>query len=99
MFPRVTRVKYLHDYVLELTFSDGTRGCVDWRQRLDQADPDGIFAPLRDPDYFAQVELWPEAGTIRWPNGADICPDVLHSAATGAPLPDFKQHGTAQADT
>ena len=86
MFPRVTGVKYLHDYVLELTFSDGSRGQVDLRERIEKANPAGVFAPLRDPAYFAQVELWAEAGTIRWPNGADLCPDVLYSEVTGTPL-------------
>ena len=91
MFPRVTSVKYLHDYILELAFSDGSSGQVDWRERLEKVNPAGVFGPLRDPPYFAQVELWAEAGTIRWPNGADICPDVLYSEATGAPLPEFSE--------
>jgi hypothetical protein len=91
MFPRVTDVKYLHDYVLELAFSDGSSSQVDLRERIEKANPAGVFAPLRDPVYFAQVELWAEAGTIRWPNGADLCPDVLYSEATGTPLPDFSQ--------
>jgi hypothetical protein len=34
--------------------------------------------PLRDPDYFAQVQVDPEAGTIVWPNGVDLDPLVLH---------------------
>lgn len=89
MFSRVTSVKYLHDFVLELTFSNGSKGQVDLREWIEKANPAGVFAPLRDPAYFAQVELWAEAGTIRWPNGADLCPDVLYSEATGTPLPDF----------
>lgn len=63
MFPRVTSVKYLHDFVLELTFSDGSRGQVNLRERIEKANPAGVFAPLRDPAYFAQIELWAEAGT------------------------------------
>lgn len=97
MFPRVTNVKYLHDYMLELTFSDGSSGCMDWRERLERANPAGVFGPLRDLAYFAQVELWAEAGTIRWPNGADICPDVLYSEATGTPLPYFEGSESVQA--
>jgi hypothetical protein len=97
MSPRVTNVRHLHDYVLELTFSDGSSGRVDWRERLEKANPAGVFGPLRDPAYFAQVELWIEAGTIRWPNGADICPDVLYSEATGAPLPEFSKPESTRA--
>jgi hypothetical protein len=96
MFPRVTSVRHLRDYVLELTFSDGSSGQVDWRERLEKANPAGVFGPLRDPSYFAQVELWIEAGTIRWPNGADICPDVLYSEATGKPIPEVGESEPAQ---
>jgi hypothetical protein len=32
----------------------------------------------RDPDLFRQVAVDPELGTIVWPNGADMDPDVLH---------------------
>ncbi len=34
-----------------------------------------IFEPLHDPTYFAKLEV--ESDTLRWPNGADIDPDVL----------------------
>ena len=34
-----------------------------------------IFEPLHDPGYFAKMEI--ESDTLRWPNGADIHPDVL----------------------
>lgn len=91
MFPRVTKVRYLRDYILEVTFSDGACGHIDWRARLEKANPVGVFAPLKEPAYFAQVKLWEEAGTIRWPNGADICPDVLYSEVTGKPLPTFNE--------
>ena len=48
----------------------------------------GVFRPLRDPKYFHRLRVDIEAGTICWPNGAGIDPDVLHSKATGAPLPE-----------
>lgn len=41
----------------------------------------GVFEPLRDPAYFAQVRVDPEAGTIVWPNGADIAPERLYEEA------------------
>jgi len=35
-----------------------------------------VFEPVRnDPACFAAVRA--EAGTVVWPNGADLCPDVL----------------------
>ena len=46
----------------------------------------GIFAPLRDEKEFAKVRLHPELGTIVWPNGADLDPDVLYSRIVGEPI-------------
>jgi hypothetical protein len=38
-----------------------------------------MFQPLRDdPELFRQVRVDEELGTIVWPNGADMDPDVLH---------------------
>jgi hypothetical protein len=40
-----------------------------------------VFEPLRDPAYFARVELDPVCGTVAWPNGADFAPEALHELA------------------
>ena len=38
-----------------------------------------MFEPLRgDPELFRKVRVDEELGTIVWPNGADMDPDVLH---------------------
>jgi hypothetical protein len=42
---------------------------------------------LSDPAFFQQVSVDEEAGTVQWPNGVDLCPDVLYSRATGIPIP------------
>jgi hypothetical protein len=41
----------------------------------------GVFAALQDPAMFARVAVDQEAGTIVWPNGADLDPDILFEAA------------------
>jgi len=71
---------------LRLRFDDGVEGEVDLEPRLHFT---GVFEPLRDPAYFAQVRVNPEIGTICWPNDADLDPVVLYSLVTGTPLPDF----------
>ena len=38
----------------------------------------GVFERLSDPAFFAQVAVDPVAGTLAWPNGVDLDPDVLH---------------------
>jgi hypothetical protein len=83
-FPRATAVKVIPPYGLHLTFEDGTTGEVDGSR---WARADGVFAPLRDPAEFAKVSLLPEWGTIAWPGGADVCPDVLYALAHGIALP------------
>jgi hypothetical protein len=72
---RVRTVRCLHDFVVELTFTDGTTRSVDLEPFL--TGP--VFEPLRaDPDLFRRIRVESELGTIVWPNGADICPDTLY---------------------
>ena len=72
---QVTTVEVLGHYRLRLGFSDGLVREVDL-SRLGERG--GVFVPLRDPEYFAQVRVDPEAGTVVWPNGVDLDPLVLH---------------------
>ena len=71
---RIKDVQPLHDYTLRIGFSDGSSRDVDLEPEL--WGP--IFEPLRDPDEFRKVAVDAELGTIVWPNGADMDPDVLH---------------------
>lgn len=84
MFPRVRQVRYLGDYRLELSFTNGVVSELDFEARI--VGRGGMFAPLEAIDFFKQVQVDPEAGTIVWPNGVDLCPDVLYSLATGEPI-------------
>lgn len=47
----------------------------------------GIFEPLKDRSFFEKVQVQSEYGTICWPNGADLDPDVLYHKITGQPIP------------
>lgn len=73
----ITSVEVTGEYRLRLAFADGTLGDVDFRRR----EWRGVFEPLRDPKFFAQVEVDPESGTIAWPNGADMAPEPLYEEA------------------
>jgi hypothetical protein len=77
---------------LRLRFEDGVEGIVDVAQIVQFS---GVFAPLQAREFFVRVQVDPELGTIVWPNRADLDPDVLYSAATGEPLPDFSEAHTA----
>lgn len=71
--PRVTHVEAKADYVLAVTFDDGTHGEISLADRL--FGP--MFEPLKDPAFFAQAKV-DEFGAICWPNEADIAPDALY---------------------
>ncbi len=85
MHPRITRVAVPAPFRVALGFTDGSQGTVDLTPWI--AGKRGVFAALQDPDFFAQVRVDPEAGTIVWPNGADLDPDVLYEAAHEARRP------------
>ena len=87
MFPRVRAVRHVKDYELEITFSDGTVAKLDFRRRV--LGRGGVFAPLESVDFFRQVSVDGEAGTIVWPNGVDFCPDVLYAEATGKSIDEL----------
>ncbi len=79
---RIIDVEPLGELRLRLTFSDGLVRELD----LDRMLEGGIFESLRDPAEFAKAAVDEVAGTIAWPNGIDLDPDVLHgdqSPATG----------------
>jgi hypothetical protein len=88
MFPRIKKVRHIETYRLELTFTNGETAKLDFRNRI--VGRGGVFEPLEDVDYFKQVKVDPEIGTLVWPNEVDFCPDVLYSEATGKPLPEFE---------
>jgi hypothetical protein len=81
MLPRITRVRHLTGYELEVAFSDGTVASLNLRDRIEGRG--GMFQTLQSTEYFAQVSVDPEAGTLVWPGGVDFCPDVLYAQATG----------------
>lgn len=74
MVPRVTAVEVCGPHSLRLSFHDGVRKQVNLLALLKGP----IFAPLLDAAYFRQVLLDPVAGTVVWPNGADIAPETLY---------------------
>ena len=75
---RIRAVEPLEDFVLRLGFDDGTVRDVYLEGELWRP----VFEPLRDdPQLFSQVRVDEELGTVVWPDGADMDPDVLHGGA------------------
>lgn len=77
----VTDVRVLSRYIVELTFETGEVRVLDLEPLL--GGP--VFEPLKqDYELFKQVRADAEAGTIVWPNGADISPRTLHQRSRDA---------------
>ena len=69
---RIRDVTPAGGFRLRLTLTDGSMVERDVTDLL--VGP--IFEPIRnDPASFKKVRV--EEGTVVWPNGADLCPDVL----------------------
>ncbi len=69
---KVEQAKYLSDYQIKLTFSDGLTGIVDLKDEIWGE----VFEPLKDVNYFRNFtkDRW----TIGWECGADFAPEFLY---------------------
>lgn len=78
---RIRSVSPVVGFQVRLEFTDGTVKEIDLADYLHGP----VFEPLRkDPALFRSVHVDPRAGTIVWPGGADIDPDVLYHGLTPA---------------
>ena len=72
---RIRGVEALDGFRVRLSLTDGSTREVDLRPYLNGP----VFEPVRsDAGFFRSVQVDHELGTIVWPNGADIDPDVLY---------------------
>jgi hypothetical protein len=77
----ITHVEPLDGFRLRLQFNDGAERVVELEDEL--WGP--VFDPLRaDPELFRQARVDDELGTVVWPNGADMDPDVLYGSHSPA---------------
>jgi hypothetical protein len=87
--PDITAVRVVGHGTLHLTFADGASGEVQVLDRM--RGP--VFNDARTPEGFARVVVEPETGTITWPSGGDLAPDVLYQRVTARPSPNSAAHG------
>jgi hypothetical protein len=95
MFLHVIEAKYLHDYLVKVTFNNGRSGCAD----LSAALHGPVFEPLKDVAVFARLRVDEELQTITWENGADLAPEYIYFQAfkSDAELaPQFRAWGYLQ---
>jgi hypothetical protein len=75
---RISKVKVLPGYRLELEFDDGVSGTVDLSENVGK----GVFALWCDPLAFEQVRIG-SSGELVWGDQIDLCPDALYLKVTG----------------
>ncbi|HKZ14170.1 MAG TPA: DUF2442 domain-containing protein [Solirubrobacterales bacterium] len=73
--PDVLEAKPTEGCNIWLRWADGLTAEVDFSYLLDY---DGVWLPLRDPEFFRRVAVYPEGDSIYWPGEVDICPDKLY---------------------
>ncbi|EKE01789.1 MAG: hypothetical protein ACD_21C00052G0007 [uncultured bacterium] len=80
---RLTKVKPLQDYNLEVEFIDGAHGFVEMKQLI-MSSKAGVFAKLMDVNTFNRAYL--EYGVVTWPGEIDLAPDAMYN--------EIKRNGT-----
>ena len=82
MLKDVVAAEPLEGYQIKVRFDDGVEGVIHLDRLVHFR---GVFEPLRDLTFFRKVRADPNVGTVVWPNGADLDPDVLYSLVTPIP--------------
>ena len=83
-FPHVAKVRYLHDYWLEIIFENGIQAEIDFHDHI--FGQGGLLKSLEDPHFFAQVQVRPDGHALIWSNGVDFHVDVLYDRPGGRHL-------------
>ncbi len=83
----VINAKYIKDYTVFLTFSDGQSGELDLSYLINDK---GVFSKFKDISFFKDFRICSELGTITWRDEIDIAPESLYSKVSGI-LPDWAE--------
>lgn len=93
MYSSVLKVEHVEGYRLEITFENGKKGIVDFK---DYAKLGGVFSRFSDIEYFKKFYINEEVGALCWPDELDIAPETLYHEATGEPLPEWMKADTGR---
>lgn len=75
---RITDVKVLEGYNLQLKYADGAEGIVNLSSLVGK----GVFSLWNSYDEFKKVSIG-SSGELLWGNEVDLCPDSLYLQITG----------------
>ena len=73
MTPKLKHLRYTGDFRISFTFTDGLVSELDFSDMVNSGG--GLLDDLAKEDFFAAPLI--DHGCLAWPNGYDICPDVL----------------------
>jgi hypothetical protein len=73
--PPIAALAVRPEHVVRVFFSDGEVRDVDLTPTLDRP----LFAPLRDPQTFAQVHVGALTGGLEWTEEIGLDPDVVYA--------------------
>ena len=79
MLHDIVEVRPTESHCLYIRFEDNVAGELDIAKLISF---EGVFHPLKELQYFRRDTVNPDLGTICWPNGADLDPQVLYAKLT-----------------
>jgi hypothetical protein len=71
---KILRAQYLHNFVVQLDFSDGSVGDYDIAPLF--ARNTVLTRAWQDPEFFRRFFI--ELGALTWPNGLELSPESIH---------------------
>ena len=74
MKPTLKLLRHTGDYRIAFAFTDGLVSELDFSAMV-HASHGSMLEPLQDESFFSQAFI--DHGVVTWPNGYDICTDVL----------------------
>ena len=74
MLRTITHIQPEPRYHLRVRYAHGEEVVADFSALVQRG---GIFQPLGDLDFFAQVSLGPGGRFVTWPGEIDFCADAL----------------------
>ena len=77
---RIIAAEPLPQCRLKVTFNDGVSGIFP----VEPERRGGVFLKLLDARVFNAVTVNPDFGCVEWPDGVDLCPDVMHQQIAGS---------------
>lgn len=86
---KVKEVEVRPEHRLALSFSDGTKGVVDFRPLLKRK----AFKALKDPEVFGRARV--DLGAVEWPGDVGVATETLYAMAHDLPAPTTLEQANA----